>query len=220
MPVPSPEDHYHFLRLDAAYDKAYSNEEIKAAIQYFHQKGEFPAYLLDPKTAFGLDRFRKSFWKNHLIVLEKWIDRREVMDFFVGIIDDENWPGYVFAWDSLVAMFSWSKPSIEKALEECQEVGRRKQLMELLEAIDHKEKELRSAINGWISAELGQRYSRHPQPDIFINRLNPVWGDAEVRIVYHVEFKVIKAHNDIPPEGLWTVREQDGRIALYRFSGS
>ena len=68
---PSKEDKYWFDRLDVSYDKGYTKEETKNAIEYFHAKKDFPTYLLTPRESFDLNIFHKSIWESHLKVLVK-----------------------------------------------------------------------------------------------------------------------------------------------------
>jgi len=80
--TPSEKDRYWFDRLDRSYDKEYTPEQNKKAIEYFHAKKELPAYLLTPEKSFDLKFFPKSMWEDHLKVLVKWINKEEVKEFF------------------------------------------------------------------------------------------------------------------------------------------
>jgi len=139
--TPSEEDKYWFDRLDSSYDKGYSQEENEKAIEYFHAKKEFPKYLLTPEKSFDLKRFPKSMWEDHLKVLVKWIKREEIKDYFCSYIDDPNWPGYQYAYDTLLNLVSGSLPSIERAIEsQKNDPDVLERLHELKEDIEEKEK--------------------------------------------------------------------------------
>ncbi len=119
----SADDHYWFDRLDAAYVKDHDLPTQQQAIAYFRKKEHPPEYLLKTEAGFFFEepkRIPKSMWENILRVLEKWIDREQVVLFFLQHLADPNWPGAGFAFDTLMNQGEKILPLLDREIEDNQ----------------------------------------------------------------------------------------------------
>lgn len=116
----SADDHYWFDRLDAAHAKNHDLPTQREAIAYFREKADPPGFLL--KTEAGFDPGEamyvpKSMWENILKALDKWIDREQVVRFFLQHLADTNWPGWGFAFKTLSAQGDRILPLLDNEIE-------------------------------------------------------------------------------------------------------
>ena len=58
----------------------------------------------------------KSMWENILRALEKWIDREPVARHFLEHLADPNWPGYGFAFETLLAQGERILPLLDETI--------------------------------------------------------------------------------------------------------
>jgi len=116
-PAPNDDDFYWFERLDASYERNFSEAEQQRAIEYFQAAEKLPRYLLEPTEYFKIKFLPKSCWENILKVLLKWFETEpEVRQYFCQFIDDPNWPGYKYAYDILLLHQNKSLPAIEETI--------------------------------------------------------------------------------------------------------
>lgn len=114
------DDNYWFDRLDAAYDRNHDQQTQQQAIAYFREKADPPEFLLNSQADLSsVERIRipKSMWENMLRVLEKWIGREQIVKFFVQHLADANWPGYRFAFETLLHQGEKILPLVEAEIE-------------------------------------------------------------------------------------------------------
>lgn len=120
----SADDRYWFDRLDAAYARNHDMETQQQAIAYFREKEQPPDFLLKTETEIfpGESMYiPKSMWENILRALEKWIDREQVVRFFLQHLTDANWPGYGFAFETLLGQGKRILPLLDEEIEDNQD---------------------------------------------------------------------------------------------------
>ncbi|MCP4460688.1 MAG: hypothetical protein GY816_22095 [Cytophagales bacterium] len=183
-----------FDKLDAAYDKGYSEQDNQAAIDYFQSKDEFPKKLLTPTESYNLKLFPKSMWENNLKVLVKWIEREDVKEYFCKLIDDPNWPGFSFAWNTLKSSISSSIPMIEKFIKSGQDSDHVTILEELKEETIQYEKHVRQVIFQTLGEIYHKQHPESKETRFTIIQLTPVYKEGI--IIYEVQFKIISKNQN------------------------
>jgi hypothetical protein len=106
-------EQYWFNQLD--------RERYMEAIAWFQDYENPPEILFDRVDS---DRsLPKSKWEPALMILEKWLDREAIVRYFLGFLLDSNWPGYYFAWCSLVTRGECIIPLLEDEIVKAAEVS-------------------------------------------------------------------------------------------------
>ncbi len=114
---PTDQDRYWFERLDGGYDKDYSEETQARARAWFRDRPVCPTFLMDACRSFGLKFLPKAMWENLLLAMEKWLPDEAVVAYFCGYLADPNWPGYCYAWETLLALGPQVLPLLDQAME-------------------------------------------------------------------------------------------------------
>ena len=211
------DDDHWFDRLDAAYKKGYTELEQRDAIRYFHSKDDFPAKLLTPSKSFNLKYFPKSMWENHLKVLKKWIDREDVKLFFCRLIDDPNWPGYGFAWNTLKDTISTSIPVIEKQIAaSSNDPDQVTLLKELKEETILYEQSITQLIIDEIKDIYSNQYPEFRKTEITIIRISPRYERGY--FVYEAKFLVKNSYfkKDKSSTEMWPFIIDNNRASLHQ----